>query len=367
MINVEKIALKDLSNFFYSDVFKSSENKPISKARMISYLNNPRAKDDDIVLVMAFKENILIGYRTILADHFFIKGEKYRFGWLSGSWVHPKHRRKGISTLLFNEVIKEWDCQLMYSNYAVASKLLLDKTNKFQQFYELNGARFYNRFSLADILQNKSDLFFKTKFFWQLTDLIFNFFLEFKYVFIKTNQSSKYYLKKNEKINDDIVSFLNNNEKNIFKRRATEFNWILEYPWVKSTKEAQLDSFNYFFSSFSNEFITEFYTVYNKKKEITAFFLVTIRDKHLKIPYSYYSEKSIEAIANFILDLVNTKRLKSVVIYDNKLANLLTDKLGYIYKKDFVQKFFCTREIRKLLLREKDFSVQSGDGDSIFT
>ena len=112
---------------------------------------------------MAFYENELVAYRTILSDAFFIEKKKVSFGWLSGNWVHAKYRRKGFSTLLFNEALKDWGSKLMYTNYAVASKLVYDKTNQFNLLYDLKGTKYFTRFCLADILPLKKKVFKSTK------------------------------------------------------------------------------------------------------------------------------------------------------------------------------------------------------------
>lgn len=153
MISIQKISLEKLGDFIHSTDFKKLRNKPISKIRAVSYINNPRANKNDIVLYMVFNLDELIAYRTIFSDYFTNEdNNKVFFGWLSGNWVHTKHRRKGLSTLLFNEVLKDWNHKLMYTNYAEASKLVYDKTQKFNLLLDLKGARYYTRFCLGDIL-----------------------------------------------------------------------------------------------------------------------------------------------------------------------------------------------------------------------
>ena len=159
MIKIIKIKLKNLLEFVESTTYQKFRNKPISILRVQSYINNTQANKEDVVLYMAFIDNELVGYRTILSDVFYDKNTKQKFGWLSGNWVHPKYRRKNISTKLFNEVIKDWDSRLMYSNYAEESKAVYDKTETFTTLKSLHGIRYYRRVCLADILPSKHVFF----------------------------------------------------------------------------------------------------------------------------------------------------------------------------------------------------------------
>ena len=63
----------ELQEFINSPSFNELINIPISRRRAISQIHNPRAEDEDILLVAAFDGNKTVGYLGILPD-FVIQG-----------------------------------------------------------------------------------------------------------------------------------------------------------------------------------------------------------------------------------------------------------------------------------------------------
>lgn len=367
MITIQKIALKDLEHFFYSDFFKKLEFKPISEIRVKSYKNNPRARENDIILFMAFDKKAIVGYRTILSDSFMSGVKQKHFGWLSGSWVHPKHRRKGISTLLFNEVLKDWEGKLMYSNYAEASKRLYDKTNRFQLLYNLEGARFYMRFSLGEILPKKNNTFKKTKMVWKGVDLFLNSVFDVRRAFFR-NKKNDFIVKQDEKMNELIVAFIKNNGKNnLFDRGKLEFDWIRDFPWVLSNEAAKTESNHYYFSVYSKELQSNIFTLYDKNENLIAVLFIVIRDGDMKIPYAFFKDTNKELVSSFIVNKVKLYKINTITTYHKDIEKEFIKKLTFIYKKKFVQNFFSTKSLFNFMKDKENIVVQPGDGDSVFT
>lgn len=368
MISIQKIKLKELEEFICSAVFENLKNKPISKARAISYLKNSRANSDDVVVYLAFIKNEFVGYRTILCDSFFTGNKQVSFGWLSGNWVHDQYRRKGISTLLFNEVFKDWEGKLMFTNYAEASKLLYDKTQQFSVLQKLKGTKYYMRFCFADILPKKKKVFEKTKFVWVILDVFLNFFLNVRNLFIKEVKVDSFYVKVNEKWNASILEFINNfTIKNLFKRSQEEFNWIQKNPWILTDNKTKTTSKSYHFSSYAKQFESNFYTIYNSENCLIGCVLLTIRDGHIKVPYLYYLQKDSKRVATFIIDKCKEMKAKTIVIYDKDIEEELNKQLLFVAKKAFLQKYFIIKALEKSLENKEVLEIQSGDGDVVFT
>jgi hypothetical protein len=367
MISIQKITLEELEVFLNSKLYKEFDNKPISEARVASYLNNPRANNKDIVLYLVFLEKKLVSYRTILSDTLFVKDKEVPFGWLSGNWVDEKHRRKGFSTLLFKEVKKDWNSKLIYTNYAEASKLVYDKTQDFKLLKELKGRKYYMRFCLADILPKKKEVFKITRFIWRFMDVFLNIFLDILKILKKNIQKNIYIVKENEELSDSILEFIKNkSSENLFRRAAVELNWIQTYPWILTNEATKNSSKKYNFSSYSKEFESIRYTLYDQVKCMFGCVLITVRDGHLKIPYVYYKKETIKEIALFIASKCKEKNVKTVVIYQKELEEELNKLLFFVGKKEFTQKYFIMKTFEKVI-KIKEFQIQSGDGDVVFT
>jgi hypothetical protein len=368
MISIQKIKLQELDHYVSSYAFKKLKHKPISFARVSSYLNNPRANKNDTVLYMAFSENELVAYRTILSDAFFIEKKKVSFGWLSGNWVHAKYRRKGFSTLLFNEALKDWGSKLMYTNYAVASKLVYDKTNQFNLLYALKGTKYFTRFCLADILPLKKKIFKSTKILWVVLDFFLNILLDFRNLFRSQIIENNYKIRVNENWEDSILKVSNNTgSQNLFLRKNKEISWIQNSPWVLTNTAAKTFSKGYYFSLYSKKFESNFYTIYNEDETLIGCLFMTVRDGHVKIPYMYCSKENSKEITSFLLNKCEKMKVKTIVIYNESIEEKLNNQLPFITKKAFTQKYFLTEKLDGFLNTRDGFEIQTGDGDVVFT
>jgi len=369
MIKIKKIALKELQQFIRSSMFKKFVNTPISLQRLASYRANPRATNqEDHVLYMAFKNDELIGYRTLLIDAFFEEDKPIKFAWLSGSWVHPKYRRQGVSTRIFNDIYKDWEGRLMYTNYAVASKKLYDKTQQFTHAFPLLGTRYYTRFCSATLLPQKSLFFKRIRPLLSVTDAFFNLFLSLKPTAYKKNVAQNTYVKKNKELTKEALTFLAKfKTSELFKRDATIFNWIHQYPWIESTKSAKEAAKKYYFSLYAKQFSSSFHTFYTAENTVEAVLLVTIKDGALKIPYAYLNPTSIKRVAAFIIKISKKEKVKHLTIFNKALRKELEKTNFYLAKKSFEQHFFVSKKLLENHPSILDKKVQTGDGDVVFT
>ena len=255
MFSIKKIILEDLDTFMKSNEFLSFENKPISELRAISYIRNPNAHNSDVVLYLGFIKNELVAYKSVFADTFKIDNRRIKFGWLSGTWTHYKYRRKGISSSLFNEVFKDWNGKVMYTNYALESKAVYDKTRKFQLLNAVEGYRHYIRFSFKELLPPKHILFKKSKFLLGIIDSLMNSIFDFRFKFLKIKKTDLYIFESTDKWTEDMEGFVKAfKEKELFSREKQEFEWIANYPWVKTDAETKEKSKKIPYVPKNNEF-----------------------------------------------------------------------------------------------------------------
>ena len=367
MLRIEKIQLKDLSDFTESKTFSSLENLPISSLRILSYSKNKYSKQDDVFLYMAFIEHKLVGYRTLWRDIFYISNkDSVSFGWLSGTWVNDEYRRTGISTKLFNEAYKDWNGKLMVTNHAFASKKLFDKTNLFRKTHELKGTRFYLRFCLADILPKKKKIFEKLHFGLKCIDAIGNIKFTFFKSTIATNEL-KIEVKTNEKWNDGIDSFLGEFKvEELFKRGEDYIKWIQSFPWIKTGNIYKEEADRYYFSLYAKHFENNYFTFYHQHN-LKGFIWLNIKEGHLKITYAYFEDLILEEIVNFIIKKCLEENIKTVLIYNKKIEQEIHKRKIHLYKRDFYQSFFATKSLVNMYPEIIDKKVQSGDGDMNFT
>ena len=364
MVQLTSIKLKNLLEFVESNTYLQFINKPISLSRVHSYINNKHANKEDVVLYMAFLNDKLVGYRTILSDIFYQENTKQKFGWLSGNWVHPKYRRKNISTKLFNEVLKDWNSRLMYSNYAEESKAVYDKTGTFTTLKSLYGIRYYRRACLADVLPPKHPFFKRTKIIWGIIDWFFNLISDVRF-YKKTKLPSN--IQKITDWNVEVLKFMSPfKQKEFFRRDEKSYKWIANYPWMQVTIDAKKVSNTYYFSSYAQSFQSTFYVVRNQQtNKIDAIINISIRDQKMKIPYFYSLDTGIESTKKLVLHLARINKVNHLTIYHKKLQNSFIDTFA-IHKK-FIQNYFITKRLLQEFPKINSCEIQTGDGDGVFT
>lgn len=364
---ITKIALKELEAFTRSDLYVNSKIIPISKNRINSYLNNPRADDDDYVLYLAIFNSVIVGFRTILPDIIFKADKEYKFGWFSGSWVSVEHRREGISSALMDKVFKDWNEKLIFTNYAPNSKLLYDKSNKFDQFFIKNGVRLYFNFQLTDLLVPRSNLFKRIKPILQFADWFLNT-LSLPYRILQKLKSNK--LLKQVNISDDFKNthsdFIKNHNKSSLRRGKNEYEWVFKYPWVTTISN---DEYYYPFSSTSNTFYYKFITISNKNDELVGLAIVKNRDGQITIPYFEVQEVFEEKLTQSIIAFCHNNRAKLLTCYNEQFVKSLKSiQLIAIGRKSMCQKYFISKVFYKeLQLSAEQIYLNDGDGDCIFT
>lgn len=353
-----KICVSELTEFITSDVYKNYPIKPISLLRAKSYIENPRAEQNDyVVYTLEYKGNLL-AFRTVLPDLAFEKNAPIRFAWCSGSWVHEKQRRKGFSKLILDEVYKDWNKKLMYTNFADASHNLYTNSGYFKLLNKREGARFYGKFKVENILKDRNFYPYIKPF----SPLINGIIRIGSFIKKAIYKKSKPEFSEIAIDSTYQAGFISQNEKanSLFKRGDNEFEWIISKPWISNL--ASIDKENYPFSAFSDEF--NYYFIYLKTKENKRHKLIlSERNKNIKVLYAYYSD-DITDLGQFIIDFCFDKKSETLTVLDENLKLVLWDlKSPFIWKKLYHMNIYSTFKIEDSQL----YNAQFGDGDVAFT
>ena len=349
---LKKIQLKDLRTFCNSDLYNGFETKPISEERIKSYINNPNAKINDYVLYMILNGNQLIAYRTLLPDNY---NKSEHFAWLSGNWVSPSFRRKGLSKRLFNDIYNDWNGKLMYSNYAPESHLLYQSTNKFNLLSSRDGYRYYLYSKpsqlLAERLPKWAIPFFK------LIDFLVNIYATLKCKLV-SHKTSKYTFSELSIPEKDFLEIFEKRQMNGFLRDAKSLKWILDYPWLTEEKTDTV----YFFSHNVKKFFYRFISIKSGNDNI-GFAILQFRDNKLKIPYCEFDKECSSEFGKFLINWIKSNKISEFTTWNNDVINAIDNvRKPFIFKKINSQKIFASWKIDN-----NDHLSSDGDGDYIFT
>jgi len=354
--------LEELKPYLYT-LYSSPESLvPVSPLRLASYLKNPRAELSDPVLFEMRQEGKVIAYRTLLPDCLFDREHKsQRFAWLSGNWVHPDFRRRGISSRLLEHAEEQWDGRLMYTNYAPESKALYDHTGRYRLIANREGKRFYLRSASEDILSPRVGFrkFFKT------ADRLMNR--------LRENRLMKFSIPEKNHCRvssvDGFVAQLSELVKKLqqdalFRRDREIFQWALEYPWVT---ELECDPVNYHFSYRANRFENTIYQMTLPESDSQGVLWILIHNNILSVPYLFARDKTLHGcMAETIVQTMIEKCCTHTTIRNPELTKQLMK-----YKKLFLS----IRNMPQLIFAHEDLAakipdnplIHDGDGDVMFT
>ena len=188
-MKIKKYTVQDLRNELNQNTLWNKNVLPISKHRALSYVNNPRAKEDDIVLFVAYHNDDIIGHFGVLPDRISINASEYDIAWASSWWVDPNHRNVGTGGFLLLTVLNHYNLATSGSTdnadkaYAASGKLFPLRT--------VEGIEFIVRCCSHYLLPKKFPWLRRFRPFLKCIDRMVNTFVNLRLFFWKLNHSAK--------------------------------------------------------------------------------------------------------------------------------------------------------------------------------
>lgn len=357
-LSIYKVQNKEIADFIASKHYKSLSVKPISVPRALSYYQNPRAEADDVVIYLLYRADELIGFRTILPDYAYDGTKQIKFGWCSGNWIAPAHRRNGYSTLLLKEAYHDWSHKLMYTNYAQSSYFLYTKSNLFTSLKQRKGLRFYGAVNMDELLKYRKGYRF-IRIFLPLVNLGVGIAARMKrlmYTPYKLNVNDI------EVRTDYTPGFIDSklNAQSLFKRDDDDFSWIHNYRWISD--DPALRNLHYPFSAYDGCF-RYYYVQIHIKDKAPLKLMLSHRSRHLKVLYSFIDSDPGKA-ARFIMNFCYEQHIQLLTVLDRSFAGELSKiRKPFVTVKPYKMNIFTTFSVREM----EKLKIHDGDGDYVFT
>ena len=367
MIQIKGLNKQALREFITSGAMEAMPFWPITPHRAFSQIENPRVSDKDILLLLAYEGDEMVGYLGVLPDWIYLKnGNRSKCGWLSCMWINPHFRGKGISYKLVNSALENWNNNILVTEFTKPAKGLYDKIGVFEDLAKITGIRLYRRFDLTKILPPKKKLYQRLKPLWKFADLICNIFCDFRFLFYKPklNKIKIEYQKLMDQQDSDLV--LKRNVLELFKRDKIDHDWIMNNSWILSDPKNSNAFSKYYFSAVAKDF--SFYGV--KISDITGrligFLMFSKRDFSLKIPYAYFDSRYTEKIAEVVNFHLSKWRINTLTLFNKDLVKYYKNRRsGFLFKKDINRHYIVNKQLAVHL--PNVFEIQDGDGDAAFT
>lgn len=358
---IRKIRLRELKVFTESELFRQLSHIPITPSRAKSYLENPHGKPDDAVLLLAFSESELIGFRSLFAGEIQTEEGKIRFGWCSGNWVHDAFRRKGISKMLLEEAYADWSGKLMFTNYAPESEKLYLKTGWFSPVHQFNGVRAYLFPRTVKLLA----LARKNKFYhalFSLVDLCIAGFSGLRVKFLRHLKDTDIQFEIAGNPDKETFSFAEEFRNNFaFQQGEKTLKWIFNHPWISEENREVADK--YPFSSCSGAFRYQTIKI-RQRNDWRGVFIFSVRDGHLKTLFFWNINGLEKEVATFLKWYCVNQKTEMLTIYHSGVAQfLLKQPFPFLRVKKYGQKIYSTFPVQGT----GKLKFQDGDGDVVFT
>ncbi|WP_146743771.1 GNAT family N-acetyltransferase, partial [Aequorivita sp. CIP111184] len=305
MMEIKKILKKDIPYLFENKSIWQSDFLPISKHRLWAHYENPNCADNDVVLLIAYLNDEMVGYMGVFMDKITLDNIEEKIGWLSTWWMHPKTKGKGIGRELLTKMYNLNSGKIGISQFTESAKRVYDRSNYFTTLKKSKGIKAVLRSNLSETIPL---IFPSTKPY----EDIFNFFDGVMNLFINVKLGISKIIIKNKLrkvtleylIKPDTESFAlisNQNINNLSHKEISFFQWLKNFYWVQ---EAPLLSFTnkdrYAFSMYDKRF-NIYYIKVCLKETCIGFLVLQIRKNTCKVLFAYYpSNINLDTLCNII-------------------------------------------------------------------
>nr|WP_321406153.1 hypothetical protein [uncultured Carboxylicivirga sp.] len=332
----------------FLELYKKEDRSvlPISTLRANSFYYNPKASYDDIVLVLAYKNDELVGFIGFLPDY--VQGDPMKkFAWNSGWWI-DKHKGKDIAIPLLIYGMKQWKNLVGFIDLPSHSFNILNTLRLIDVIGIDNGVKYV----LRPYIPNRNKL---QNFFSLLPGIIPSWLL-------KGKENTSFSLTK--ELTNDMEYFITENQKNTFAKDRNDFEWIKNFPWLSTQDKYINEQKKYPFSLVTSSFRLKYFKI-EINEEVVSVGLIKERDGHYYLPFLYLNEKYIKSVLIDIFRYVIKRGGLSLYVYNSIFNEVLNSTiLKFLPQKKVFQKTAFTKDFTSLW--GKQIKCQDGDGDAVF-
>ncbi len=364
MIALRPIPLRELAQYVDSDEYRSGAVVPISRHRALSQAQNPRALPDDLVLLLAHREGVLLGYLGVLPDEATVDGRPIRFGWLSCLWVDPEQRGAGIAKRLLGEVCRHWGGRLVATEFTRPAQKLYEASGHFFGPQVLTGTRAYIRPNLAGLLAPRHRFFSRTLWFWKCLDHALALPNRLRLALASRRCAPAFEYP--QRLDEETLSFVRARQSGEWAARSgRDLEWITGSPWLLPAPGPDDMARRYFFSSVARDFRFFSIKVLGPDRKMAGYLLLSLRDGHLRVPYAYFDEDQAAHVAEVLAWHCVRLPVTHLTVFRPELRQLIGRMGGLFFGKKKIERNFLTG--RALSDRPEPLFFQDGIGDTAFT
>jgi hypothetical protein len=323
---------------------------PITKRRVISQISNPRADDNDTVLITAHHKGQLVAYLGILPD--LLKSESQqpmKFGWLTAWWADKGSEHRLAAMKILFAAMKKYPNRLAASSPASEAARVYAGTRQFRECARFDSSYFI--VGLPPSFHALSDL--ARWFAGAKNRLVFGRELANRGLEIRTVQA----------LDGATESFINDwAVGDPLGRDSSYWNWVLRFPWMSASEEDETVQRSYAFSVFAKDF-RQIPMFVSRFGTIIAFLFMVLREGRLFLKYAYYNPSDISDVAAALRKAVTDLNPWLLICADTAVHTQLRRGIPfYVGRMSKSSAIYAA----KALPSSVACRLQLGSGDSIF-
>jgi hypothetical protein len=369
MKRIDKYYKKDIPSLLNDNNIWHHHFLASSKNRLYSLFKNPDASSDDLVLLLAYLNDELVGYMGIYINNIKIDQDIEKIGWLSTWWVHPKTKGTGIGLDIFNTMYESNHGNIGISQFTDSAKRVYDKSGHFNDLINDVGYKSVLRSHLISFVPGR---FPKAKMLSPLLSVLdhfLNFFINIKLNFIKKRLLKKlsgYSIEYLITPDDETMEVIKKNSQSDISIYSKDyFDWLKAYNWIEKAPVAELtDKEKYLFSNYDDEFEISYLKI-NQKNKCIGFVVLQKRNYLSKVLFSYYDKDThSEAISDIVKLQAVKQNTREIICFDTSICQNFKTSNVFLFHSLKKKKSIISKKYIKA-----DFSnnrMHYGDGDCAF-
>jgi len=367
-LQVKSFTVDDLKDLLEDPAFWQSDPLPITKQKAISLIHNPRADRDDLALLVAYGDGKVVGTLGMVSDYFFAGEERIKMGWLTAWWVDPDWREKGAALRLLVPGLGAHEGKVGAAHIAKHAKMVLDLTGEFVEAANLPGKIWIARYDRSFIDEYRALPVWPGK----MLDLLGRMFN----LFAKAWMRSWRWLVPLPKgitatrlrdIDPETAAFIeSHNKRNLTRRGRNELEWAIRFPWVLDGRAGDEAAGRYHFPSSADRFAFIPYRVIGAGGSTVAFFLASIHNDRMSLPFFVCEEAHRKAAIRAVLQAFADLNAAELFVYDAGLNQEIA-RTGFPFwlRLRYEKPIYVTRGLGGIPFDL--YTFQDGDSDRIFT
>jgi hypothetical protein len=351
-VEIREYTKRDLKGLLADEGFWAQPRLPITRRRALSHISNPRADDNDTLLITARNlQGELVSYVGVLPDLLRNGSEKpVKFGWLTAWWADRESQDRLASTMVLFAAMKKYANQVAASFPSRDAVRVYAATKHFQECARFDLSYFVLALPPSVPLAGLATRWISGA----KNRLIFGGKLKKRGLEIQTITS----------FDGALDSFLDRwSARDSLPRDSSCWHWILEFPWMSSGAEDEAAQKNYEFSAFSDDF-RQVPVLVKRNGATIAFLLMTLRGGRMYLKYAYYESGDSADVAAALLTIIADMNPWLFMSADTVLNSVLQKSFPFCLARRHKS---ASVYGAKALAWPAEFRPQYGIGDIVFT